>query len=146
MDLQRRFGLEAGRTEDGRVGTDAVVIVASADRHWFLTREDLFEQADDVHVKPREERALTRAIRSVLGGDRIRLCFTSGHGELSLEPDRDSRESLGAVRSLLEKDNYELTRVDLAAQPALRDAHEPVGAARRLQRRGARRSSRAVLP
>ena len=29
VDLQRRFGLEAGRTEDGRVATDAVVVVAS---------------------------------------------------------------------------------------------------------------------
>ena len=43
VDLQQRFGLEAGRTEDGRVATDAVVIVASGDKHWFLTREDLLE-------------------------------------------------------------------------------------------------------
>ena len=69
VDLQQRFGLEAGRTEDGRVATDAVVIVASGDKHWFLTHDDLFEPSDDVHVKPREERALTQAIRSVLGAD-----------------------------------------------------------------------------
>jgi hypothetical protein len=129
VDLQRRFGLEAGRAEDGRVATDAVVLVSSGDKHWFLTREDMFEQADDVHVKPGEERALTRAIRSVLGGDRSRLCFTAGHGELSLDSEKDPRESLAGVRDLLEKNNYELTRVDLNRRgpaPSAAGAEDPL--------------------
>jgi hypothetical protein len=121
MDLQRRFGLEAGRTVEGRVATDAVVIVASGDKHWFLTTQDMFEQADDVHVKPREERALTQAIRGVLAGDKARLCFTVGHGEIALDPGKDEREWLGALRDLLEKGNYELTSVD----STVRTAHEP---------------------
>lgn len=118
VDLQQRFGLEAGRSENGRVATDAIVVVASDDKHWFLTPQDLFEQADDVHVRPREERALTQAIRSVLGGEKARLCFTVGHGELSVDVAGDEREGLGAVRDLLEKDNYELASVDLASAPA----------------------------
>jgi hypothetical protein len=121
IDLQRRFGLEAGRTVEGRVATDAVVIVASEDKHWFLTAQDMVEQADDVHVKPREERALTQAIRSVLAGDKARLCFTVGHGELALDPGKDEREWLGGLRDLLEKGNYELASVDATAP----DAHEP---------------------
>lgn len=119
--LQARFGLEAGRTDDGRVATDAVIVVASQDKHWFLTPQDLFEQADDVHVKPREERAITRAIRSVLGGEKAKLCFTVGHGELSLEPDHDDREGLGGVRDLFEKNNYDLASVDLTVE----GTHEP---------------------
>jgi ABC-type uncharacterized transport system len=121
LDLQRRFGLEAGRTGDGRVATDAVVIVASGDRHWFLTRDELRAPADEVHVRPREERALTRGIREVLGGNRTKLCFTVGHGELSLDGPVDDRESLGGVRDLLDKDNYELASVDTTVP----DAHEP---------------------
>ena len=121
VDLQQRYGLEADRTEDGRVATDAVVIAASGDRHWFLTHGDLFEESDDVHVRPREERALTKAIRSVLGADKTKLCFTVGHGELSLDAAREERDSLGAVRDLLEKDNYELATVDTTAA----DAREP---------------------
>jgi hypothetical protein len=112
VDLQQRFGLEAGRAEDGRVATDAVVVVASGERHWFLTHDDLFEASDDVHVKPREERALTQAIRAVLGAPKTRLCFIAGHGELALEAQKDERDSLGGVRDLLEKDNYELASVD----------------------------------
>jgi hypothetical protein len=118
VDLQRRFGLEAGRTDDGRVATDAVIVVASGDKHWFLTHEDLIEASDDVHVRPREERALTQAIRNVLGGDKPKLCFTVGHGELALEPTRDERESLGGVRDLLEKNNYELASVALTPDVA----------------------------
>jgi hypothetical protein len=121
LDLQRRFGIEAGRAEDGRVATDAVVVVASGDRHWFLTQKDMFEQTDDVHVKPREERELTQAIRAVLGGEKAKLCFTVGHGELTLDPGKDEREWLGALRDLLEKNNYELTSADTTAP----DAHEP---------------------
>jgi ABC-type uncharacterized transport system len=119
VDLQRRYGLQAGRAEDGRVATDAIVIVTSGEKHWFLTQEDMFEaSADDVHVKPREERALTQAIRSVLGGDKAKLCFTSGHGELSLEPGKDEREWLGGLKGLLEKANYDLATVDATAPGA----------------------------
>jgi hypothetical protein len=121
VDLQRRYGLEAGRTEDGRVATDAIVILASGDKHWFLTPSDMFEASDDVHVKPHEERALTQGLRNVLGGERAKLCFTVGHGELSLEPERADGEWLGTVRDLLQKNNYELASVDVGAP----DAHEP---------------------
>lgn len=121
VDLRRRFGLEAGAGQDGRVTTDAVVVVASGDRHWFLTLQDLFEQSDDTHARPREERALTRAVRNVLGGDKAKLCFTVGHGELSLEPARDEREWLGAIKDLLDKNNYELDERDTT----LPGANEP---------------------
>jgi len=121
LDLQRRFGLEAGRAENGRIATDAIVVVSSADKHWFLTPQDLFEtSADDVHVKPREERALTQAIRNVLGGDKAKLCFTTGHGELSLDAGKDEREWLGGIRDLLEKSNYELASIE-ATDPRARE-------------------------
>jgi hypothetical protein len=121
LALQSRFGLEAGRTEDGRVATDALVVVASGEKHWFLTQADMFESNSDGQVKPREERALTQAIRSVLGGEKAKLCFTVGHGELALDPGRDEANTLGGLRDLLEKSNYELTSVDVTAP----DAHEP---------------------
>ncbi|MCL2449255.1 MAG: GldG family protein, partial [Polyangiaceae bacterium] len=128
VDLQRKYGLESGRAEDGRVATDAVVILASGEKHWFLTAADLFEASrDDTHVKPREERAITQGIRDVIGGDKTKLCFTVGHGELSLEPTSDDRsEWLGSVRDLLEKNNYELASVD----PTAPDTHEPFAGCR----------------
>jgi hypothetical protein len=125
VDLERRFGIEAGQAEDGRVATDAVVVVASGERHWFLTARDLFSQSDDVHVKPSQERALTGAIRSVNVGEKARLCFTAGHGELTLDPASDERRGLGVLRDLLEKSNYELATVDLTAPAGSPNGDEP---------------------
>jgi hypothetical protein len=118
VDLQRRYGIQAGAAVDGRVATDAIVVVARGDKHWFLTPSDLFDQTGDARARPREERALTQAIRSVVGGERARLCFTVGHGELSIERGKDERDSLGALRDLLEKNNYDLASVDAAAPGA----------------------------
>src|SRR5262249_31197990 len=46
MDLHGRFGIEAQRLE-GRVVADAVAVVASGDRHWFLSPSDLFDVAEE---------------------------------------------------------------------------------------------------
>jgi hypothetical protein len=123
VDLQRRFGLEAGRSEDGRVATDAVIVLASGDHHWFLTATDLIDVSDDVHAKPREERAITTGLRNVLGGGKAKVCFTVGHGELSLEPSKDPADWLGDVRDLMEKNNYDLASVD-ATEPDVREPFE----------------------
>ena len=117
-DVKKRFKIETGRTEQGHVVADAVVVVARGDRHWFLTTSDLVQVAgtDDTQVKPREEQAVTGAIRNVLGGEKARLCFTSGHGEMS--PLDASERGLGTLRDVLEKDNYEVEVVDAAAPNA----------------------------
>ena len=116
-DVRKRFKIETGRTEAGHVVADAVVVVARGDKHWFVTSSELVEvaDADDTKVKPREERALTGAIRNVLGGTKARICFTGGHGEMS--PLDASDRGAGALREVLDKDNYHVTVVDLAAIP-----------------------------
>ena len=119
-DVRARFKIETGRTAEGRIVTDAVVVVARGDRHWFLGPSDLFDvSADETRAKPREEQALTGAIRNVLGGEKVKLCFTTGHGEGSIAEASD--EGLGLLREVLEKDNYEAVAVDTTSP----DAHEP---------------------
>lgn len=114
-DVRKRFKIETGRTEDGHVVADAVVVVANATRHWFITGSEMVElsSSDDTKVKPREERALTGAIRNVLGGTKTKVCFTSGHGELS--PLDASDRGASALKEVLGKDNYEIAVVDLGA-------------------------------
>ncbi|MBX3205311.1 MAG: GldG family protein [Labilithrix sp.] len=117
-DVKKRFKIETGRTEQGHVVADAIVVVARGERHWFLSTSDMVEisAGDDTQVKPKEERALTGAIRNVLGSEKAKLCFTTGHGEMS--PDDPGREGAGMLRDVLEKDNYELTVVDPGAPNA----------------------------
>lgn len=120
-DMQRRFGLDSNRAEDGRGFADAVVVVAKGSRHWFVTSADLFDSADETRGKPREERALTLGIRHVVDGARARLCFTVGHGELSLADAGSERDGIGALRDLLQRSNFDLGTAD-ANVP---DVHEP---------------------
>jgi hypothetical protein len=116
VDVRRRFHIEAGKTEDGHVVTDATIVVARGDRHWFLAPADMVEilpgeeTREEARAKPKEEQAITGAIRNVLAGDKARICFTSGHGELSLAD--GSAQGLGFLKDVLEKDNYEVTTVD----------------------------------
>ncbi len=113
-DARRRFKIEAGRTADGRLVTDAVAVVAMGDRFWYVTATDLLDVSEETKdkVRPREEQALTHALRSVQGGERTVVCFTEGHGELSIEDGSD--RGIGHLRDVLEKDNYRARRVDVS--------------------------------
>ncbi|HQK20401.1 MAG TPA: GldG family protein, partial [Polyangiaceae bacterium] len=110
--IQQKYDIVAGRSEDGRVVTDAAIIVASRDRHWFITAEDLvdFSEVDDGRTKSKLEQSITGGIRAVLGGKRSRICFTSGHGEYSL--DDSSGQGLGEFRDRLQKNNYDAETID----------------------------------
>ncbi|MGK3981664.1 GldG family protein [Sorangium sp. So ce136] len=108
LALQQRYGVVAGKTEDGRIVTDAAIIVARGDRPHFLTASDLVEveDEDDLRARPRLEQALTGAIRSVLRSDRPLVCFASGHGEKSV--DAGGAGGLAALKDRLNKNNYEV--------------------------------------
>jgi len=112
VDVRRRFHIEAGKTEDGHVVTDATIVVARGDRHWFLAPADMVEisEGEDARAKPKEEQAITGAIRNVIAGDKAHVCFTSGHGELSLAD--GGPQGLGFLKDVLEKDNYDIKTVD----------------------------------
>src|SRR5665213_1864837 len=42
-DVRKRFQIETGRASDGRVVTDAIMVISRGDRHWFLNSSDMFE-------------------------------------------------------------------------------------------------------
>jgi hypothetical protein len=112
LDVRRRFKIEASRTEDGRVLTDASIVVVRGEKHWFLAPTDLVEvaEADGSRAKPKEEQALTGAIRNVLSGEKARLCFTQNNDEMALgDP---GPQGVGVLKDLLEKDNYAVVAVD----------------------------------
>ncbi len=107
-DLRARFHLDSGRGDTERV----MAVVASGARHWFLHVQYLVEVtgADDPRVRPREEQAFTHALRQVTAGEKARLCFTTGHGEPPIGEQSDV--GLGALKEILEKDNYVVVDVD----------------------------------
>ncbi|AKT39747.1 GldG family protein [Chondromyces crocatus] len=111
LAVQQRFGVVAGKTDEGQIITDAVVIVARGDRPHYLTARDLVavEDEEDLRSRPRLEQALTGAIRSVLSTERPRICFTGGHAERSVEA--GGTMGLAALRDRLNKNNFEVVQL-----------------------------------
>jgi hypothetical protein len=112
--LQKDLGLLTGRAEDGRVVTDASIVITRGDRHWFITNDELVHYDDQTgKAQPRLEQSLTEGIANVLADVKAKACFTIGHRELSI--DDVGPEGLSEVRHRLEKSNFDVTAVDLGA-------------------------------
>ncbi len=113
MALQQRYGIVAGKTEDGRVVTDAAIVIAKGERHWFITQDDLVAyDENDGRAQPRLEQALTEGLRNVQVSDRVTVCFSTGHQEMSI--DDGGPTGLAELRFRLQKNNYDVEAVDLA--------------------------------
>ncbi len=112
-DLLRRTNTDLAAMAD-----DLALVVEYQGRHWFVTTADLFgaDEHDAARLIPREERAVTAAIRAVVAAEKTKLCFTTGHEELGLSA--SSRGSIGPLGPLLARDNHELSAIDLAAADA----------------------------
>lgn len=121
--IQQKYGILAGKTEDGRVLTDASVIVASQDRHWFVTSSDMVDvsEAPEGHSRSKIEQALTGAIRAVCGGERLKVCSTTGHGEISFED--NGPQGMAELRDRLSKNNYDPVTVD-STRPDARESYK----------------------
>lgn len=112
--LQKELGLLTGRSEDGRVVSDASLVMTRGERHWFVTSEELVRYDDQSgKAQPRLEQALTEGIANVLGDSRAKACFATGHRELSI--DDVGPEGLAEIRHRLEKSNFEVSAIDLAS-------------------------------
>jgi hypothetical protein len=112
--LQKDFGLLTGHAEDGRVVTDASLVITRGERHWFITSDELVHYDDQSgKARPRLEQALTEGIANVLGDSKAKACFATGHRELSI--DDVGPEGLSEIRHRLEKSNFQVIAVDLAA-------------------------------
>ena len=107
LAIQQKYGVNAAKTEGGRVVTDANLIVVRGERKHFITADELFDvdAGEEMQARPRVEEALTTAIQSVSRGAPPVVCFTTGHGEPGF--DDGGVEGLFHVRSRLEKLNYE---------------------------------------
>jgi hypothetical protein len=123
-DVRKRFKIDTGRTEDGHVVTDAVMVASKGEKHWFVGANDMVSigtgPGEEGRAQPREEQAITLAIRNVTReGEKSKLCFTAGHGELEIGD--ASEEGLAFLADILQKDNYDAATVDTSVP----GAHEP---------------------
>jgi hypothetical protein len=117
LALQQKYQILAGKADDGRIVTDAAIVVARAERHWFVTAEELVRfDEDSGRSQPALEQSLSGALANLRGNDKAKLCFTTGHREPTL--DDLGPQGLSELRQRLLKNNYELESVDPSAPHA----------------------------
>ncbi len=129
LAVQQRFGVEAGRTEDGQIVTDAAIVVSRVGgKPFFLTPGQLVDSGDGAEERARSkvEQAFTTAIRTVLDDERPAICFSTGHREKRL--DDTGAAGLADLASRLRKNNYDAVPID-ASRP---DADKALAACRML--------------
>jgi hypothetical protein len=117
LALQQKYGIEAGRTDEGVVVTDAVVVMSrAAGKPFFLSAAELVDEREDGRGRSKVEQAFTLTLRKVMSDVRPRICFVSGHGEKRL--DDGGIRGLGELASRLKKNNYDADEVDTSAPNA----------------------------
>lgn len=111
LAVQQKYQILAGKAEDGRVITDAVVVLSQGTRHWFVTTEELVRLDEDSgRARPALESALSTALFNLGRAEKAKLCFTTGHREPTL--DDAGPQGLSELRKRLEKGNYAPVSVD----------------------------------
>lgn len=117
MALQNRYRLLEGRSEDGRLVSDALMLVVLGDARWVITADDVVAYDDEQGtVEPRLEQAVTEGLRQVLSPKPVEVCFSQGHREPAVSDGGPS--GLGALRNTLEKNNYRVREVDFGQAAA----------------------------
>jgi ABC-type uncharacterized transport system len=129
LALQQKYQILAGKADDGRIITDAVVVMAQGDqatggaqpasaaRHWFITSEELVRfDEDSGRARPALEQALSSGLVNVQRTEKAKLCFTTGHREPTLED--AGPEGLSELKQRLFKNNYDVQNVDASSPKA----------------------------
>ncbi|MBI2897330.1 MAG: GldG family protein [Deltaproteobacteria bacterium] len=123
--MKSRYGIREGRLPDGRTITDTAIVVSSGERHWFVTQDDMVEvdfSGAEMGGGPelkgfKAEGALTSAIVNVTTADKPKICFTKGHGELSI--DDFGERGLSHLAEALKRDNYETQAIETYGRPSV---------------------------
>jgi len=127
LALQQKYQILAGKADDGRIITDAVIVLSQNDkggeaggsaggdsstgRHWFVTSEELVHfNEESGRSRPALEQALSSALDNVRRTEKAKICFTTGHREPTL--DDVGPEGLSELKQRLLKNNYDVQNVD----------------------------------
>ena len=110
--LSSRYRLSEGRSEGGRLVSDAALVVARGDARWVVGAEDISE-FDEEHglVESRVEQSVTEGLRQVLDPTPVEVCVSSGLGEPAL--DDSGPTGLAGFAYTLRRNNYDARPVDL---------------------------------
>jgi len=116
-EVAQRYELGGVQAGDGTVLSDVAAVVASGERHWEISRDDLLStyydpESDEnsVTLNVEGEQAVTGALVELQSGHATRLCVTHGHGEMTVEG--GGARSLEGFAREVRRENLELAPVE----------------------------------
>ena len=115
LSKQAELGIAAGRTEDGQVTTDALLVLVSKSQKYFLTVESI-AGLDPEHSDSGAsfEHAFAVGLKSLFREQKPQVCFTLGHRELSISD--QSPVGISRFKERLERDALSSKSVDLTTE------------------------------
>jgi hypothetical protein len=112
---QNDLGIRVGRTEDGQVTNDALLVLTSGERKYYVTPQDV-TGLDPEHSDGGAtfEHSFAVGLKSLFRATKPLVCFTTGHRELSLS-DR-SPIGLSRFKERLERDALTTQTLDIITE------------------------------
>ncbi len=108
LELVQRLGLRVVRSNDADVSSENAIVLVRGDHHFEIPRESLAGLGDDstdegggsartAAAQLTVERAISEGLLRIDHNESTKLCFASGHGELTLEGGDSSMSELAAT-------------------------------------------------
>lgn len=118
--LQKKYKIRSGVLPDGRQISEQVIVVTSGQQVKFITPDEMTEFDFDENPYAsapimkgfKAEEQLTSAILGITETQSIKVCFTTGQGEWSV--DRYDERGIGHIEELLLRDNYKVESLKLS--------------------------------
>lgn len=105
---QSELGVLPGDTRD-----QSIIVLVSGARKGYIAPDDVVElESDSSEGQPRVEQALTRGLQQMFVVEHPRVCFSSGHKDMSL--DDQGPDGLSELDRQLTRAGYQAESLDLA--------------------------------
>ncbi len=109
--LEQKHDIGGETNEQGATIADTAVVVSNEQRSWYIRSPSLAEFDEEGRLRLRLEAKLTEGLAHLRDSEVVSVCFTTGHGELSI--DDTAPEGLVELRGRLSRSNIEVRRVPL---------------------------------
>lgn len=111
LALDKQHDVLSETSEEGSSFAETSFLIRKGARSWYIRSQQLLTYDEEGYAVLRLEALLTEGIARVEQQEKLTLCFTTGHGERSL--DDLGPEGLSELRRRLEKSNFEVLSVPL---------------------------------
>lgn len=111
LALEKKHDIGGETDQQGGTIADTAILLSGPQRSWYIRSQNLAEFDEEGRLRLRLETKLTEGLAQLQDSRIISACFTTGHGELSI--DDTAPEGLVELRRRLARSNVDVKRVPI---------------------------------